>query len=670
MSEPIGRPAAERGALGGRLSVILAGISGCLFLTMSTSSSYTATQPDFFDAVERFQPYGVGWGLVAAPIVATVVGLCALRWWPYLLLLAGLLAVPPLLSELAGVNYPIGVTIVCTAGYPLAIIGVLACAQGLAGSAMGWASALTGLTLGARLFGVGLGQVRWGAVLSDDLIRWHTVLVGVGLVGLVPVVWGHARGDRAAAGGGAAGAWSWPRLRLIVAGTLATCVVIPLSLLTTQRLADLLGVTWSALYRHGSAEMAVIGAITLVVVGILAAVAGPWSLTTALTAATIQVAVVAPVSLAVMALVGSDPTRLLGALAGVALGMVAAGNRWRFPLAGALAVSTAMILFIAYVATTGLPEKLAEQRSLIPALLILVAITAAATAVVGATAPVLATRGALPAALGPLAGILAEGGLQTIEGTYRQGNLQEPVYHNPVYHTTTSAVLLLVAGAAIGGVGVARQLAVRRAERQHTEQIRREAAAAERERLARPIHDGVLQVLALVQRQGSELGGEGGKLAALAGEQEVALRSLLTGGTTTRRGASEDLRTPLLALASPAIEVSAPAGPVVLAALAVTELTAAVRAALDNVRQHAGPGARAWVLVEDEQDGVRVTVRDDGVGFGPERLDEATEAGRLGVAQSMRGRIADSGGTTTIHSNPGEGTEVEFWVPRKPPAGR
>jgi signal transduction histidine kinase len=31
----------------------------------------------------------------------------------------------------------------------------------------------------------------------------------------------------------------------------------------------------------------------------------------------------------------------------------------------------------------------------------------------------------------------------------------------------------------------------------------------------------------------------------------------------------------------------------------------------------------------------------------------------------MRGRVADLGGTTTIHSRPGEGTEVEFWVPRR-----
>ena len=41
---------------------------------------------------------------------------------------------------------------------------------------------------------------------------------------------------------------------------------------------------------------------------------------------------------------------------------------------------------------------------------------------------------------------------------------------------------------------------------QHVAEL--EAATRERERLARGIHDSVLQVLALVQRRGAELGGE------------------------------------------------------------------------------------------------------------------------------------------------------------------
>jgi signal transduction histidine kinase len=59
-----------------------------------------------------------------------------------------------------------------------------------------------------------------------------------------------------------------------------------------------------------------------------------------------------------------------------------------------------------------------------------------------------------------------------------------------------------------------------------------------------------------------------------------------------------------------------------------------------------------------------VTVRDDGAGMAPDRLAEAEAAGRLGVAQSIVGRIGELGGTVTITSRPGAGTEVEMRVPR------
>ena len=55
-----------------------------------------------------------------------------------------------------------------------------------------------------------------------------------------------------------------------------------------------------------------------------------------------------------------------------------------------------------------------------------------------------------------------------------------------------------------------------------------EAASRERERLARTIHDSVLQVLAMVQRRGAEIGGPAAEIGRLAGEQEAALRTLIT----------------------------------------------------------------------------------------------------------------------------------------------
>jgi signal transduction histidine kinase len=221
-------------------------------------------------------------------------------------------------------------------------------------------------------------------------------------------------------------------------------------------------------------------------------------------------------------------------------------------------------------------------------------------------------------------------------------------------------VLLFLAGAVVGYVAALG----RRAERTLAEGVRMQAAAAERERLSRHIHDGVLQVLALVQRRGAVLGGEGADLARLAGEQQDALRALVASRPAAPRDDGQvDLRA-LLADPSPLVHLSAPAVPVLLAAGRAAELAAAVGAALHNVAAHVGPDAPAWVLVEDTGAEVVVTVRDDGPGIAPGRLAAAAAEGRLGVAQSVVGRLRDLGGTAEIVTAPGQGTEVELRVPR------
>jgi signal transduction histidine kinase len=202
-----------------------------------------------------------------------------------------------------------------------------------------------------------------------------------------------------------------------------------------------------------------------------------------------------------------------------------------------------------------------------------------------------------------------------------------------------------------------------------------EAASRERERLAADIHDSVLQVLAYVRRRGRELGGEAAVIADLAGEQEVRLRSLVAAAPAlphAGEAGDEDLTAALAALAAPDVVVTGPGQPVLLPAAAVHAIRGAVGAALDNVRRHAGERATAWVLLEDEPERVTVTVRDDGVGMAPGRLEEAARQGRLGVQASVRGRLADVGGSVAVHSAPGQGTEVELVLPKAssaPPKG-
>jgi signal transduction histidine kinase len=204
-----------------------------------------------------------------------------------------------------------------------------------------------------------------------------------------------------------------------------------------------------------------------------------------------------------------------------------------------------------------------------------------------------------------------------------------------------------------------------RAERALQRATEIEAASRERERLARSIHDSVLQVLAMVQRRGAEAGGEAAEIGRLAGEQEAALRALVTGDSLASPPLGElDLSACLAREASALVSVITPADPVLLTERTVTETTAAVREAIDNVRRHCGASAKAWVLVDDEGEMVSVTIRDDGPGIPAGRLAEAAAEGRLGVSHSIRGRIRDLGGSADISSAADAGTEVRLRVPR------
>jgi signal transduction histidine kinase len=234
------------------------------------------------------------------------------------------------------------------------------------------------------------------------------------------------------------------------------------------------------------------------------------------------------------------------------------------------------------------------------------------------------------------------------------------------FDTDLTRDLMLLVG--VGFVlGLAAASSRRSAERLATA-LRVEAATAERERLARSIHDGVLQVLARVQRLDSDRpgrpDGEAVELAKLAGEQETALRTLVSTAPVSTQDGSADLADRLRFLGTSDIQVSVPATAVRLPADVAAELESVVREALTNVAKHAGPDARAWVLLEDLGDEVVVSVRDDGVGVTPDRIEQAQREGRMGVAHSMRGRVSDLGGTLELLSAPDTGTEWEVRVPR------
>ncbi|HWU21605.1 MAG TPA: ATP-binding protein, partial [Nocardioides sp.] len=126
-----------------------------------------------------------------------------------------------------------------------------------------------------------------------------------------------------------------------------------------------------------------------------------------------------------------------------------------------------------------------------------------------------------------------------------------------------------------------------------------------------------------------------------------------------------DLVAALGALAGrPGVEAALPAGAVLMPSRRVEETVAAVTSCLDNVERHVGPGAPAWVFLQDLGEEIEVSVRDEGDGIPEGRLESATADGRMGVTGSIRGRIEELGGEARLRTGP-HGTEWELVVPKE-----
>ena len=184
--------------------------------------------------------------------------------------------------------------------------------------------------------------------------------------------------------------------------------------------------------------------------------------------------------------------------------------------------------------------------------------------------------------------------------------------------------------------------------------------ADERAEVAARVHDSVLQTLALVQRHA----GDPARVASLARRQERELRRWLYGSgvtaATTLADALADAAADVEELHSVRIEVAS-AGDVPLDD-DVRQLVLAAREAMTNAAKFSGTDEIS-VYAETRGGLVSAFVRDRGTGF--DRASVA--AGRRGIAESIEGRMQRAGGTATITTAPGEGTEVELTLPRSKP---
>ncbi|RBY76397.1 ATP-binding protein [Geodermatophilus sp. TF02-6] len=217
-----------------------------------------------------------------------------------------------------------------------------------------------------------------------------------------------------------------------------------------------------------------------------------------------------------------------------------------------------------------------------------------------------------------------------------------------------AATLVILVGVALATAPLWRRLLASR-EAERTARVRSEERAA----VAAHLHDSVLQTLALIQRHADDPTA----VSRLARGQERELRTwlyepakLAGGGTWASlvSGMVADVEADHALTVESVVVGDAPVDD------AITALGAATREALVNAAKHSG-ATSADLYTEVTPQRVAVFVRDRGAGFDP----SAVPADRRGLRDSVTGRLTRLGGTATVRSAPGEGTEVELCLPRQ-----
>lgn len=207
----------------------------------------------------------------------------------------------------------------------------------------------------------------------------------------------------------------------------------------------------------------------------------------------------------------------------------------------------------------------------------------------------------------------------------------------PQVETSVLAIVMIVGAAAVlAAPTVVRLWTSLLAER--AARVREESRAE----VAAHLHDSVLQTLALIQNRA----GASSEVARIARAQERELRDWLFAGT---RPSDADFAAQLRE-AAVAIELEYAVRFDVVTTGDFTGrsfpwVLAAAREAMLNAARHAG--GEVSVYVELSATTLDVYVRDRGPGFDPSRVPD----GRLGVRESIVGRMQRHGGTATVTSS-------------------
>ncbi len=205
------------------------------------------------------------------------------------------------------------------------------------------------------------------------------------------------------------------------------------------------------------------------------------------------------------------------------------------------------------------------------------------------------------------------------------------------------------------------------------------AQEEERQRIARELHDGVLQQLIVLSRRLDAWIVPSQPLCTVPTERLAALQELIRDMSSELRRFARDLRPSTLdhlglvpALRGMLRDLEAEHK--VAAQLQVVgqaerllpdqelALFRVAQEALNNVRRHAN-ASQVSVRIEFHPAQVQMTIEDDGHGFHvPEAANDYVSIGKLGLA-GMDERARSVGGTLVIRSEPGHGTAVRMAIP-------
>ncbi|MDE3723315.1 sensor histidine kinase [Nocardiopsis sp. N85] len=248
----------------------------------------------------------------------------------------------------------------------------------------------------------------------------------------------------------------------------------------------------------------------------------------------------------------------------------------------------------------------------------------------------------------------------------------------------------LVLAIAMAGIAVREQQGRRRLEEAlgdleesharltaYADQVAELSATAERNRMARDIHDGLghhLTAIAVQLEKAAEFrdrdpAAAGQALADARGSARRALEDVRHSVRALRGGEAGFRIRPALAdlvrhadRGRPAVTLSVVGEEDGFGEAALTTLYRACQEALTNARRHAGAGLVSVTVVFDAVE-ARLVVQDDGVGPPTAPPDLLTRSPGVGLA-GMRERAALVGGRVDLHGVPGEGTRVTVTVPR------